>query len=321
MNNYSILLIFFLIFSAGPIMRSFHRKDTISSYIRLKNRKITRTQEKSFIYNPFSVEIYAYLRIFANRQDVNTMLKEERQQYILNRINESYRIYITSLSSELGVSDDTLRRDLKELDERGLLTKVHGGAIARSGIPTEFTERLNRRVATRQQMAAKVIPLLQPGNVVWIDGGTYNLEVARQLPTDLELTVYTNSFPVVHALIHHPRLELIFLGGKVFPSSQVTVGVPVFQALQQVRPDWLILGISNVHPQKGLTVPDREEAMIKRCMTERAQKCIILADSQKLNTAEIYQVASLGDVDYLVTEDDKVEYIRENWPKYKYILL
>ena len=68
------------------------------------------------------------------------MLKEERHQYILNRINQNYRIYITALSSELGVSDDTLRRDLAELDELGLLTKVHGGAIARSGIPVEFTD-------------------------------------------------------------------------------------------------------------------------------------------------------------------------------------
>ena len=87
------------------------------------------------------------------------MLKEERHQYILNRINQNYRIYITALSSELGVSDDTLRRDLAEL---GLLTKVHGGAIARSGIPVEFTDRLNTGIAGKQQMATYVIPLFSP---------------------------------------------------------------------------------------------------------------------------------------------------------------
>ena len=98
------------------------------------------------------------------------MLKEERHQYILNRINQNYRIYITALSSELGVSDDTLRRDLAELDELGLLTKVHGGAIARSGIPVEFTDRLNTGIAGKQQMATKVIPLFSPGDV---DGWWY----------------------------------------------------------------------------------------------------------------------------------------------------
>ncbi|WP_075559167.1 DeoR/GlpR family DNA-binding transcription regulator [Parabacteroides timonensis] len=249
------------------------------------------------------------------------MLKEERQQYILNRINQNYRIYITALSAELGVSDDTLRRDLTELDERGLLTKVHGGAIAKSGIPIEFTDRLNTRIPAKQQMAAKVIPMFRSGDILLIDGGTSNLEVARKIPLNMELTVYTNSFPIVNALLNHPKLELIFLGGKVFPSSQVTVGVSVFQALQTIRPNWLVLGISDVHPQQGLTAPDREEAMMKRLMIERAQKRIILADGYKLNTAEAYSVASLGDIDYLVTEDCKIDYIKQHWPKGDYIVL
>ena len=100
------------------------------------------------------------------------MLKEERHQYILNRINQNYRIYITALSAELGVSDDTLRRDLTELDERGLLTKVHGGAITKSGIPIEFTDRLNTGIAAKQQMATKVIPLFHAGDILLMDGGT-----------------------------------------------------------------------------------------------------------------------------------------------------
>ena len=249
------------------------------------------------------------------------MLKEERHQYILNRIDQNYRIYITSLSAELGGSDDTLRRDLTELDERGLLTKVHGGAIAKSGIPVEFSDRLNTRIPAKQEMAAKVIPLFQAGDIILIDGGTSNLEVARKIPSNMELTVYTNSFPIVNTLINQPKLELIFLGGKVFPSSQVTVGVSVFQALQTIRPDWLVLGISDVHPQQGLTDPNREEAMMKRLMIERARKRIILADSYKLNTAEAYTVASLGDIDYLVTEDCKIDYIKQHWPKGDYIVL
>ncbi len=264
-----------------------------------------------------------YMYICGNMQYMilRYMLKEERHQYILNRINQNYRIYITALSAELGVSDDTLRRDLTELDERGLLTKVHGGAIAKSGIPIEFTDRLNTGIAAKQQMATKVIPLFHAGDILLMDGGTSNLEVAKQLPTDIPLSVYTNSFPIVNTLFNHPKLDLIFLGGKVFPSSQVTLGVSVFQALQTIRPDWLILGISDVHPQQGLTCPDREEAMIKRCMIERARKRIVLADSYKLNTAEAYHVASLGDIDYLVTEDNKKEYIRENWPAYSYKVL
>lgn len=239
----------------------------------------------------------------------------------MSRISQNYRVYITQLSTELEVSDDTLRRDLLELDERGLLTKVHGGAIAKSGIPIDFAARLNTGIAEKQQMASKVIPLFKSGDVILIDGGTSNLEVACQIPPEMELTIYTNSFPIVNALMHRSKLELIFIGGKVFPSSQVTLGVSVFQALQTIRPDWLVMGVCSVHPQLGLTTPDREESLIKRFMMERAQRRIILADSHKLNTAEMYTVASLGDVDYLITEEDKVNYIKEHWPKHPYIVL
>jgi DeoR/GlpR family transcriptional regulator of sugar metabolism len=249
------------------------------------------------------------------------MLKEERQEYILNRISKDSRIYVTALSIELNVSDDTLRRDLSELDSKGLLTKVHGGAIAKSGISIEFTDRLKTSVTIKQQMAAKVIPLFKEGDVILIDGGTSNLEVARQIPKDMQLAIYTNSFPVIDALFNHSKLELIFLGGKVFPSSQVTLGITVYQALQMVRPDWSIIGISDIHPEKGLTGPDREEAMIKRFMIERGKKCIVIADSYKLGTARTYVVASLGDIDYLVTEDDKIDYIKESWPQSTYTIL
>ncbi len=151
------------------------------------------------------------------------MLKEERHQYILNRISKDNRIYVTTLSIELEVSDDTLRRDLAELENKGLLTKVHGGAIAKSGISIEFTDRLNTATAVKQQMAAKVIPLFNDGDVILMDGGTSNLEVARQIPKDMKLTIYTNSFPIINELFNHPLLDLVFLGGRVFLSSRVTL--------------------------------------------------------------------------------------------------
>ncbi|KAA6330755.1 HTH-type transcriptional repressor GlcR [termite gut metagenome] len=241
------------------------------------------------------------------------MLKEERHQYILNQIKQDYRIYITALSEELNISDDTLRRDLIELDEKGLLTKVHGGAIAKSGIPIEFTRRLNIGVSEKIHLAKKTIPLFKSGEILLIDGGTTNLELVRQLPSNLEFTIYTNSFPIVNELIDHPNIELIFFGGNVFSSSRITVGIPVIQALQTFRADWVILGSSNIHPQKGLTVPDREEAFVKRLMVEKGKQRVVLVDSYKLNTEETYCVASLNDIDYLVVEDEKIDYIKDAW--------
>lgn len=245
------------------------------------------------------------------------MLKEERQQYILNHLNENSRVYITSLSSELKVSDDTIRRDFTEMDAQGLLTKVHGGAITKSGTSVEFTGRLQRDIQQKQNLAAKVIPLFKKGDVILIDGGTSNLEVIRQLPDDLELTIYTNSFPIVSELMKRPKIEVVFLGGSLFRSSQVTVGISVFQSLQTIHADWLVLGVCSIHPQIGLSGPDREESAIKRLMLDRADKRIIIADNHKLNTAENYIIGSIGDIDYLILEDDMVSEAKEIFSKYK----
>lgn len=184
-----------------------------------------------------------------------------------------------------------------------------------------FTERLSTAVLMKQQMAAKLVPLFKEGDVILMDGGTSNLEVARQIPKDMSLTIYTNSFPIVNELLEYPNLELVFLGGEVFAASQVTVGLSVYRALQAITPDWVVIGISDIHPEKGLTCPDREESMIKRCMIERGIKRVVLADSYKLDTARTYHVASLGEMDYIITEDSKVDYIKQHWPSYSYKVL
>lgn len=265
---------------------------------------------------------FAYLNKYMNICDImqpsksRAMLKEERQQYILNRINQDYRIYLTTISKELGVSDDTVRRDLSELDERGLITKVHGGAIAKSDIPSNFVDRLSTGIPEKQHLARKAITMLKENDVILIDGGTSNLEFVRQLSADMRLTVYTNSFPIANELFDRPNISVFFLGGAVYPESRITVGVYVYQTLQNVYPDWSIVGISNVHPVKGLTIPNQEEAILKRFMMERAKQRLILADNYKLNTAETYFVASLRDIDYLVVDDEKKEELKSSWGQY-----
>ncbi len=250
------------------------------------------------------------------------MLKEERHKYIIERIHKNAQIYVTDLSRELGVSDDTLRRDLVELERKGLLTKVHGGAIAKSDISIQFTERLNTSTRIKQQMADKLVPMFKEGDVILIDGGTSNLEVVRRLPKDMRLTVYTNSLPIASELaVSWPRVEVVLLGGKVFPSSLVTVGISVFQMVQSVFPDWVIVGVSDLHPQKGLTTSDPEEAILKRSMLMQGGKRVVLVTGDKLNTARSFHIASLAEIDFIVTEDDKVEHIREQWPAYTYQVL
>ena len=153
------------------------------------------------------------------------MLKEERQNTILKRISNDNRIYISTLSAELGVSDDTIRRDIVELEKHGLLTKVHGGAIARSGISIEFTERLNTDTEIKRQLVGKIVPLFKDNDVILIDGGTTNLELVKMLPTDKHFTVITNSLPVATELSSRRNIEVTMLGGQIIGPSQITAGI------------------------------------------------------------------------------------------------
>lgn len=246
------------------------------------------------------------------------MLKEERQNTILKRISSDSRIYVSILSAELGVSDDTIRRDIVELEQQGLLTKVHGGAIARSGISIEFTERLNTDIEIKRKLVGKIVPLFKDDDVILIDGGTTNLELVKMLPTDKHFTVITNSLPVATELSLRRNIETTILGGQIIGPSQVSAGIMTHRALENIYPDWTIVGVSDIHPEKGLMTTIQEEAIIKRSFIEQGGNRVAIVTSNKLNTAHHYRFASLSEIDYLVVEDDRQEEILKNWPHIHY---
>ena len=241
------------------------------------------------------------------------MLKGERHNHILERISRDSRIYVTTLSRDLGVSDDTVRRDIAELEQRGLLTKVHGGAIARSGISIEFTERLGTDLDMKRRLVSKLIPLIKNDDMILIDGGTTNLELIRALPADTHFTVITNSLPIATECAVRHNIDLTMLGGPVIGPSQVTAGIMTCRALENIFPDWTIVGVSDLHPEKGLMTTIQEEAAIKRSFIEQGGKRVAIATSNKLNTAHHYRFASPAEIDYLIVEDDRRPEILSTW--------
>lgn len=249
------------------------------------------------------------------------MLKEERLNIILKRISCDSRIYVSTLSAELGVSDDTIRRDIAELEQQGLLTKVHGGAIARSGISIEFTERLNTDMEMKRRLAGKLIPLLKNDDVILIDGGTTNLELVRSLPSDKHFTVITNSLPVATELASKHNIDVTMLGGQIIGPLQVTAGIMTYRALENIYPDRTIVGVSDIHPEKGLMTTIQEEAIVKRSFIEQGGNRVAIATSNKLNTAHHYRFASLSEIDFLIVEDSRKDEILQNWPRLRYTIL
>lgn len=243
------------------------------------------------------------------------MDKQERMEYIADCLKRDRRIHITTICEELKVSDDTLRRDLLEMERQGLLTRVHGGAVQRSDTSVLISERFDSEKQAKKRMAEKLVALFQPGESILIDGGTSNLEVARALPRDMELMVFTNSFPIANELFNHIRHHVVFLGGEVDCDGQVTLGISTYSDLQSICTDWAVIGVSDVHPAEGIFCIKHEEALIKRRILECGRKRVVMASSKKLDRARIFRIAGIADLHYIVTDDEGLEHIKSDWGK------
>jgi DeoR/GlpR family transcriptional regulator of sugar metabolism len=230
------------------------------------------------------------------------LLSAERRQAILASVERDGRVVASELVVRLGVSEDTVRRDLRDLAEQGLLRRVHGGALASAPPTGSFAHRLEVSPEEKAALAEAALPLLVGARVIVLDGGTTTLELARRLPLLYDGTVVTNSPPVASALANHPKAQVMLVGGRLLKDAQVAVGAPAVEAFNTVRADICVLGICSLHPDVGVTTSDDEEAYVKRAMVASAGEVIALATADKLRTASPWVVAQLADIDYLVTD-------------------
>jgi DeoR/GlpR family transcriptional regulator of sugar metabolism len=231
------------------------------------------------------------------------MLREERLQIILKMLETNQRVSSVELSEILNVSDDTIRRDLNELAENGLLKKVHGGAVPRSAHPYKLKERIKVAHEEKMVLAQKAQAYFHDGQVILLDNGSTNMEVARMMSPDLKATVFTNSLQIAQILCEHPSIQLFFLGGKVFKDAQNTYGAEVIEMLQKIRADICILGVCGIHHDIGVTIQDWGENQVKRKMVDISQKVVALVTASKVNTAESYVVCTLDELDVMLTDD------------------
>src|SRR6201993_2392754 len=143
------------------------------------------------------------------------MLTDERRHRILEHLQVRGRVLASDLVAEFGVSPDTVRRDLRDLDEAGMLRRVHGGALPRRGDTDPLPLRARRAPEAKASIARRAAQIVHDGQVVMLDGGTTTLEVARALPDPLSATVVTNSLPIALALADRPRVEVVVIGGSL----------------------------------------------------------------------------------------------------------
>jgi len=220
----------------------------------------------------------------------------------LEEIRTFNKVKSSMLSDKLHVSEDTIRRDLKELSVKGKIKKVHGGAMSSSYIPFSHKDREIYAHSEKVSIVRKARELIRDDHIVVMDGGTTNLELARLLPSDLKATILTNSLPIAIQLTDHPSIDLFYFGGKILKSAQVAVGIDVIQALADVRADLCIIGTRSIHHERGLTDIDREEAQVKQALINSATEVVSLAISEKINSIQPFKVVDIGKVNTIVTE-------------------
>lgn len=232
------------------------------------------------------------------------MLKKERQAFILHQVNLHNKVLSSSLSSEMNVSEDTIRRDLQELSDEGRLLKVHGGALSCSFQNMLPAGEEIYSLASKKIIAEKTISLIQEGMFVLTSGGTTILEMAKQIPHGLKATFISGSVPAVFEYMKHPGLDVILIGDKLSKSARLTVGSEAVRQIHQFRADLCILGVNAIDSKTGITDNDLEVVQIKRAMTESSKKVVCVTIKEKLNTIQPIQICDTGCIDILITEED-----------------
>ena len=237
------------------------------------------------------------------------MLVAERRELLLRRLEADGKLIARELASELGVSEDSVRRDLRDLAAAGLCQRVYGGAVPVSRALADYGARASVEPESKQRVAARAVALINPGDRVILDGGTTTLALVRAMPAGLTATVITHSPTIAAALVDHAGIEILLLGGRIYKHSAVACGAATAEAAAGISADLFFLGVTGVHPQAGLTTGDAEEAAMKRTLAARAADTYVLASTEKVGAISPYRVLGLSDVTAIVTDaapDDPV---------------
>lgn len=218
------------------------------------------------------------------------MLTERRRLHLLDLLHREGNLVASELAAALNVSEDTIRRDLRELAKQGALLRVHGGALPASPAVVDLEGRKNLATHEKRALGKAAAAMIEPGQVVFIDGGTTTLELVRSVPRSLAATVVTHSPVIAAELIEHPSIEVIMIGGRLFKHSGVAVGASAHDQISAIHADTYFMGATGIHPEHGITTGDLEESHIKRAMALAAADTVLLATADKLGKVSPYRI-------------------------------
>jgi DeoR family fructose operon transcriptional repressor len=233
------------------------------------------------------------------------MYPPERLDEIVRRTRRHGRVDVAALARDFDVTTETVRRDLTRLERRGLLRRVHGGALPleRAGYELAVDERTTRHAAEKQRIGEAAVARVPREGTVLIDAGTTTAQLADALPADLALTVVTNSLPIALRLANRSHCTVLTVGGRVRGRTLAQVDPWALRNLADLHADVAFLATNGVSIERGLTTPDLAEAEVKRAMAGAAARVVLLTDSSKVGQVHFARFADVDQVDVLITDE------------------
>lgn len=229
----------------------------------------------------------------------------QRRQAIVRSLRTTGRIDVAEIGADLGVTSETVRKDLIQLEREGVLRRVHGGAVPIESLSFEpYVSARTEFAEAKLRIAKAALAHLPAEGSVLIDAGSTTYLLADLFPTDRALTVFTNMVPAALTLLARQNLTVHTLGGRLRRPTSAEVGPWADRVLRELNVDVAFLGTNGISLERGLTTPDPAESATKQLMLSAAHRRILLADHSKVGLVSLCQHAELSDIDLLITDSD-----------------
>ncbi|KQT85606.1 DeoR/GlpR family DNA-binding transcription regulator [Aurantimonas sp. Leaf443] len=235
---------------------------------------------------------------------MSLLLTRERQSRIAERLGAEGQVRAGALAAEFGVSEDTIRRDLREMAAEGLCRRVYGGAVPAAPVGGTLQERRREEAPRKARLGERLACTILPGSSLFVDAGSTNLCLAAALPADAGLTVVTNAPDIAALLLSRGGFEIVLVGGRVDPRCGACLGATALRDLERFRFDDAVLGACGLDAGAGLTAHLLEEAEFKAAVATRARRILAAATNDKIGTAAAYCVLPASRLSRVALEAD-----------------
>lgn len=233
------------------------------------------------------------------------MFNEERQSEILNLLERNERVLVQELAESFNVSVDTIRRDLRQMEQDGQLKRTHGGAVLpqKPGVSAGYSTRKKMHTKEKTGIARMAVSYIADNDTLLMDGSTTTAAMIPGLGAFQNLTVFTNSVTIASEIIsQHKQIKVFVIGGLLHPDHASTISIESVAFIQKLHVDKVFTGSCSISPERGLSATDIEDSAVKKAMLKAGRQVIVLADSTKFQRESLLLIAPVDPAFIIITD-------------------